>query len=226
MKSVQEAAREWAVLRALLGDIEMVMAKADLGIARRFASLAGETGERMYPQLRRSFEETAQVICEVLGIDELLQNELWLARAIRLRNPYIDPMSLRPPGDAAHERVGNPAHYRALPPLLWSLAMHGPGAHLLAAIAGRAAYRLAPGVVVAAGTLPGALGPALMRLRTEIAPLDAIARWPGMDRDRAVRLLNGAYLSGSLMVLRSHEGARSGGTGLRALKRWWGDSRA
>jgi phosphoenolpyruvate carboxylase len=94
MTVVQEAAREWAVLRTLLGDIEMVMAKADLGIARRFAALAGETGEQLYPRLRQSFEETAEVVCEVLGIDELLQNELWLARAIRLRNPYIDPMSL------------------------------------------------------------------------------------------------------------------------------------
>ena len=136
----------------------------------------------------------------------------------------VEPPGLRPPGDPAHERIGQASHYRSLPPLLWSLAMHGPGAHLLAAIAGRAAYRLAPGVVVAAGTLPGAMGPALLRLRTEVAPLATVARWPGMSTERAIRLLNGAYLTGSLMVLRSHEGARAGTIGLRALKRWWGDS--
>jgi phosphoenolpyruvate carboxylase len=91
---VQEPAREWAVLRTLLGDIEMVMAKADLGIASRFAALAGDAGKQLFPVLRQSFEDTSRAVCDVLGFDELLQNEPWLARAIRLRNPYIDPMSL------------------------------------------------------------------------------------------------------------------------------------
>jgi len=94
LQAVQVAAREWAVLRTLLGDIEMVMAKADLDIAWRYSALAGDTGERLYPTLRQSFKDTARAICDVLEIDGLLQNEPWLARAIRLRNPYIDPMSL------------------------------------------------------------------------------------------------------------------------------------
>jgi len=72
----------------------MVMAKADLDIARRYSALAGESGAVVYPQLRQSFEEASRGVCEVRGIDQLLQNEPWLARAIDLRNPYIDPMSL------------------------------------------------------------------------------------------------------------------------------------
>jgi hypothetical protein len=137
----------------------------------------------------------------------------------------VDPPGLRPPGDYAHERVGNLAHYRPLAPLLWALALQGPRVHLLSGIAGRAAYRLAPGFASTAVKLPGALGPALTRLQTEIAPLATIARWPGMDTERAVRLLNGSYLQGSLMVLRNHSSARDDATGLQALGRWWRNSR-
>ena len=94
LTAVQEPARDWAVLRTLLGDVEMVMAKADLGIAARYAELAGDVGKSLFPELRQSFDETSQLLCEVRGISELLANEPWLARAIRLRNPYIDPMSV------------------------------------------------------------------------------------------------------------------------------------
>lgn len=93
-EALMAAAREWAVLRVLLSDVEMVMAKADPGIAARYAELAGETGRSLFPELRRAFEQTAKLVCEARGGSELLENEPWLARAIRLRNPYIDPMSL------------------------------------------------------------------------------------------------------------------------------------
>lgn len=136
----------------------------------------------------------------------------------------VDPAGLRPPGDYAHERVGDLAHYRPLAPLLWALALQGPQAHLLSAIAGRAAYRLAPGFSSSGIQLPGALGPALTRLQTEIAPLASIARWPGMDHERAVRLLNGSYLHGALMVLRNHAGARHDASKLQVLGRWWRNS--
>jgi len=93
-KAVSTAAREWPVLRTLLGDIEMVLAKSDLGIAARYAALAGATGKSVFPELKAAFERTLKLVCEVSGIKAPLDNEPWLARAIRLRNPYIDPMSL------------------------------------------------------------------------------------------------------------------------------------
>jgi hypothetical protein len=120
----------------------------------------------------------------------------------------VEPPGLRPPGHSMHERIGDPASYLPLQPLLWALALHVPRASLLRDVAGRAAYRLAPDFVPAAARLGGALGQALRRLRTEIAPLQDIARWPGMDRERATRLLNGVYLQGGLMMLRTHPLAR------------------
>jgi phosphoenolpyruvate carboxylase len=77
----------------LLRDCEMVLAKADLGIARRYAGLAGETGANVFPELAAAFERTVCLILEVLEADQLLADDPVLRRAIRLRNPYIDPMS-------------------------------------------------------------------------------------------------------------------------------------
>ncbi|MCA8915806.1 MAG: phosphoenolpyruvate carboxylase [Planctomycetes bacterium] len=94
LESVRAAASEWPVLRTLLGDVEMVMAKADLGIASRYAELAGEAGKGLFSELREAFEQTRKLVCEVRGATGLLEREPWLARAIGLRNPYIDPMSL------------------------------------------------------------------------------------------------------------------------------------
>jgi hypothetical protein len=118
-----------------------------------------------------------------------------------------DAPGMRPPGHWMHERVGRMEHYRALKPLLWNLALHGPRNTLLAEIGGHAAYR---------ATLskegrpfsPGALGPAAERLRSDSASLREMAGWPGMSNERASRLLNALYLLGGLMVMRTHPAAR------------------
>ena len=91
--AVRRAAREWPVLRTLVADVEMVLAKSDLDIAARYAQLAAETGERLFPRL---LEEHALAVETILAIGEsreLLDRDPTLQRAIRLRNPYVDPMS-------------------------------------------------------------------------------------------------------------------------------------
>lgn len=135
----------------------------------------------------------------------------------------VEPPGLRPPGHAIHERIADGPGYRPLAPLLWTLALHAPRATLFADIAGRAAYRLVSDFTPDAGALAGALGPALRRLRVEISSLADIARWPGMDRERAARLLNGVYLQGGLMVLRTHTAARN--SARERLRGWWRASR-
>ena len=94
-------------------------------------------------------------------------------------------------------------------PLLWLIALEGPRRALLKEISGHAAYRLAPGFGENRPAPPGALGPAVLRLREGAASLRDIARWPGLSVERASRLLNALYLTDSLMVTRSHPAARN-----------------
>ncbi len=86
--------RDWYFMRALTADAEMVMAKADLGIARLYSELAGDLHEEFFPLIEKEFELTRDLILQFSGHEALLDGDLTLQRAIILRNPYVDPMSL------------------------------------------------------------------------------------------------------------------------------------
>lgn len=128
-----------------------------------------------------------------------------------------EPPGVRSPGDAMHERVAVAAKYRPLAGLLWLVALNGPRKVLLNEIAGRAAYRLAAGLGDDRPEPPGALAPAVLRLRQEAASLREMAQWPGLSLERASRLLNALYLTDALMVTRSHPAARNEPSGWRGL---------
>ncbi len=134
----------------------------------------------------------------------------------RLRLLGIEPPGVRPPGDRRHERVARTDLYRPLGELLWALALHGPRHALLGAIPGDARFRLAAGIDAAALPRSGAIAPSLARLHTTSAGLRDIAGWPGMSLERAGRLLNGLYLTGSLIVLRHPDAGRREASSL-----WW-----
>jgi hypothetical protein len=123
----------------------------------------------------------------------------------RLHVERIEPARREPPAVDAKA-----AHTFALRPLLWDLALHGARSDLLPEIAGPVAYRISP-----AGDLAGlqqleqgaTLAAAITRLRRETTALADIERWPGFNRERAQRLVNGLYLNAALMVSRTHPSA-------------------
>jgi hypothetical protein len=93
----------------------------------------------------------------------------------------------------------------------WELSLRGSREELLPEIAGPAAYRIAPGTEIDALRLTGSLAAATARLRRATSSLREIAGWPGFDRERATRLLNGLYLQAALIVSRIHPAAAQDG---------------
>jgi phosphoenolpyruvate carboxylase len=89
-----EMARDWPFLGTLLDDVEMVLAKADLCIAAAFSRLSDDLHERFFPLIEQEFRRTRDAILRLKGTDQLLANDPRLAQSIRLRNPYVDPMSM------------------------------------------------------------------------------------------------------------------------------------
>ncbi len=85
--------RRWYFLRALLADVEMVLAKSDLDIAARYSALAGDLHPAVFPVIQVEWEQTIELILRLTGSRRLLEDDATLRRAIRLRNPYVDPMS-------------------------------------------------------------------------------------------------------------------------------------
>ncbi|WP_280153660.1 hypothetical protein [Piscinibacter sp. XHJ-5] len=137
-----------------------------------------------------------------LTMDQLLAKPL-----TELRVLHVEPALLRPPGDTERALIGELRLHFALGPLLWELAMRGGRAELLPEIGGPAVYRVTPGLHLGSLPVNGPLLAAIYRLRSESSTMSDIAEWPGMDRERAVRLLNALYLQAGLMVSRSHPDA-------------------
>lgn len=92
--AVGDMARDWRLFSTMLGDVEMVLAKADMAIAERYAALAGDLGGKMFSRIREAFEQTRDLVLELRRGSALLDHEPALRRTIERRNPYIDPMSL------------------------------------------------------------------------------------------------------------------------------------
>jgi phosphoenolpyruvate carboxylase len=105
-KFVQRAPTNAALLREMMSgfplfselvrNVELAMAKADLTIARLYAGLVEdkEIRDRVFALLEEEFLRTRQGLLSITGEKELLEGNPVLSRSIRLRNPYVDPMSL------------------------------------------------------------------------------------------------------------------------------------
>ncbi|MDH4047811.1 MAG: phosphoenolpyruvate carboxylase [Gammaproteobacteria bacterium] len=91
---LREMSREWYFMRSITADSEAVLAKADLEIARLYSQLAGPLHEQFWPIIAQEFELTCELVLEYSDHESLLETDVTLQRAIMLRNPYVDPMSL------------------------------------------------------------------------------------------------------------------------------------
>jgi len=123
----------------------------------------------------------------------------------------VQPATLRPLGSAEVARVGSPANYAPLGPLLWAIALRGARDELLPELAGQAAYRVAPGIGLTGLDVPGAMAACITRLRRQTCNLREIAEWHAIGRARAMRLLNALYLQSGLIVSRTHPAATNEG---------------
>jgi phosphoenolpyruvate carboxylase len=96
LKQLQMMAKEFPLFVDIIRNVEMALAKSDFGIAKLYASLVEDEGlrERVYSRLKYEFDLTQKMLLAVTGQQRLLQTNTVLERSIRLRNPYVDPMSL------------------------------------------------------------------------------------------------------------------------------------
>ncbi len=88
-----EMAHDWPFFSTFLDDMAMVLSKGDIAIAEQFSTLAGPLHERFFPLIRDELALTAHWVKRLSGQQELLEHDPRLALSIRLRNPYIDPIS-------------------------------------------------------------------------------------------------------------------------------------
>ncbi|HEY7670984.1 MAG TPA: phosphoenolpyruvate carboxylase [Gammaproteobacteria bacterium] len=91
---VEQMFAEWSFARVVLAEIEIALAKVDLDVAARYSELAEPLHAKFFPLIRAEFERSVELVLRATRQAELLERSDTLRRAIRLRNPYMDPMSL------------------------------------------------------------------------------------------------------------------------------------
>ena len=93
LQRLRTMAHDWPFFDDLIGKIEMVCAKTDLEIASAYVrELGGD--EVLLATLDEEFRRTVDAIMRIRDTSQLLTENLVLQSAIRLRNPYVDPLSL------------------------------------------------------------------------------------------------------------------------------------
>jgi phosphoenolpyruvate carboxylase len=85
----------WPFFRAFLSNMDMVLAKSDLAIASRYAALYDDAvhRERIFAAIRDEHARTCHHLFAITGRAALLADNPTLARSIRNRFPYIDPLN-------------------------------------------------------------------------------------------------------------------------------------
>jgi len=96
LELLKDMAREFPLFIDLLRNVEMALAKADLATTRLYSSLVEDEKlrNRVFTMLEAEFHRSIRAVLAITDQAELLEDNQVLARSIRLRNPYVDPMHL------------------------------------------------------------------------------------------------------------------------------------
>ncbi len=91
---LQQMVKEWPFFTALLSNMDMVLAKSDLALASRYAELVEDKRLRtqVFGAIEAEWHRTADALALITGEQQRLVNNAALARSIRHRFPYIDPL--------------------------------------------------------------------------------------------------------------------------------------
>ena len=91
---LQKMYRQWPFFRTLLSNMDMVLAKSDLALASLYAELVQDKRlrNRIFAAIEAEWHRTAEALAQITGEKNRLASNPALARSIRHRFPYIDPL--------------------------------------------------------------------------------------------------------------------------------------
>src|SRR6185503_4139196 len=94
LEQLQRLHKRWPFFRTVLSNMGMVLAKTDLGLAAEYAELVPdeELRKRVFDQITAEHERSTRMLLAITGADEPLTDNPSLARSIRNRFPYLEPL--------------------------------------------------------------------------------------------------------------------------------------
>ncbi|QNN58492.1 phosphoenolpyruvate carboxylase [Diaphorobacter ruginosibacter] len=91
---LQKMYRQWPFFRTLLSNMDMVLAKSDMQLASRYSELVGDSRlrKKVFSAIEAEWQSTSDALVRITGDKQRLAHNTALARSIRHRFPYIDPL--------------------------------------------------------------------------------------------------------------------------------------
>jgi phosphoenolpyruvate carboxylase len=95
LEALREMHRAWPFWQAVLSNMDMVLAKTDLAIGSRYAELVADAKLRAdtFGRISAEWHRTRRWLAAITGHEALLADNPTLARSIRNRFPYLDPLN-------------------------------------------------------------------------------------------------------------------------------------
>ncbi|MEG0946856.1 MAG: phosphoenolpyruvate carboxylase [Comamonas sp.] len=91
---LQKMYRQWPFFKTLLSNMDMVLAKSDLALASRYSELVTDARlrKRIFSSIEAEWLRTTEALAQITEESDRLASNPALARSIRHRFPYIDPL--------------------------------------------------------------------------------------------------------------------------------------
>lgn len=95
VEELAELYRTWPFFRAMISNMEMVLAKSDLHLASRYATLVKDPdiSARIFGRIKAEWRRCIDAVLAITGNKELLSDNPLLARSLKNRLPYLDPLN-------------------------------------------------------------------------------------------------------------------------------------
>jgi phosphoenolpyruvate carboxylase len=92
---LQNMYKTWPFFKSVVSNIDMVLAKTDLAIASRYVEMVPDAalGQRIFNQIVAEWQKTFNMLSAITGQTVLLADNPTLARSLRNRLPYLDPLN-------------------------------------------------------------------------------------------------------------------------------------
>ena len=94
-KKLKEMLKSWPLFETLIANVDMVIAKTDLTVAKRYAQMLDDEvlREAIFSRIEKEYALTVEALNLLQGNEERLSNNPILAASIKNRLPYLDPMN-------------------------------------------------------------------------------------------------------------------------------------
>ena len=87
--------KNWPFFNSLLSNVDMVMSKSNMGIAKEYANLCrDEKTKKVYDEILREWNLTKQVVLEISEHKEFLEDNTYLTRSLENRLQYFNTLNL------------------------------------------------------------------------------------------------------------------------------------